>query len=273
MIREADITRAIVKSATDELLENIEVDVAIAGAGPAGLTSARYLAEAGYKVVIFERKLNFGGGMPGGGMLFPRIVVQKEALPILTSAGVRIKKFDKNQVTADSVEAVTKLAVAAMDAGARIYPAVSVEDLVIREKNRVSGVVINWSAVQIAGLHVDPLVIMSKYVIDATGHDCDLFRTLERKNPDVRLKTKTGKVIGEKSMWAQVGEDTIVKNTKELYPGLFASGMAVNAVVGLPRMGAIFGGMLLSGERAAELIISQLKNKSKNKSKNSNKKK
>jgi ribulose 1,5-bisphosphate synthetase/thiazole synthase len=35
--------------------------------------------------------------------------------------------------------------------------------------------------------------------------------------------------------------------------------MAANAVFGGPRMGAIFGGMLLSGKKIAELAINLLK--------------
>jgi thiamine thiazole synthase len=58
-------------------------------------------------------------------------------------------------------------------------------------------------------------------------------------------------------MWAEVGEKDIVENTREVYPGLIVAGMAANAVFGSPRMGAIFGGMLLSGKRAAE-VTSQL---------------
>ncbi len=38
---------------------------------------------------------------------------------------------------------------------------------------------------------------------------------------------------------------------------VFAS-MGANAVYGAPRMGPIFGGMLLSGKRAAELILKKL---------------
>ncbi|MBM3143338.1 MAG: ribose 1,5-bisphosphate isomerase, partial [Chloroflexi bacterium] len=41
----------------------------------------------------------------------------------------------------------------------------------IRENNRITGLVLNWSAVNMAKLHVDPLTIRAKYVIDATGHE------------------------------------------------------------------------------------------------------
>jgi len=262
MIYEADITRAIVKTATEEFLNNIEVDVVIAGGGPTGLTCARYLAQAGKKVVLFERKLSYGGGMSGGGMLFPRIVIQKEAASILKEINVKLVKYDKQYFTADSVEAISKMGVAAIDAGLRIYPAVSVEDVVIRDNDRVSGAVINWSSVLMSGLHVDPLAIMSKFVVDATGHEAFVAKVLVDKNPEVRLKTKTGKVIGEKSMWAQKGEADFVRMTCEIFPGLVLSGMAVNAVLGLPRMGAIFGGMLMSGKRAAELILKKFDKKS-----------
>jgi len=35
--------------------------------------------------------------------------------------------------------------------------------------------------------------------------------------------------------------------------------MAANAVAGSPRMGAVFGGMLLSGKKAAEIAIKIVK--------------
>jgi flavin-dependent dehydrogenase len=48
----------------------MEVDVA--GVGPAGLVTAYYLAKEGIKVVVFERQLRVGGGIPGGGVLYRR---------------------------------------------------------------------------------------------------------------------------------------------------------------------------------------------------------
>jgi thiazole biosynthesis enzyme len=113
--------------------------------------------------------------------------------------------------------------------------------------------VLNWSAVSLANLHVDPMAIRSKLVIDATGHDAEVCRIVSRK-------TGTGVVVcGEKSMWAEIGEQEIIDNTKQVCPGLLVTGMAANAVFGGPRMGAIFGGMLLSGRKAASLAVGLLK--------------
>ena len=59
-------------------------------------------------------------------------------------------------------------------------------------------------------------------------------------------------------MWAEVAENTVEKNTKEVCPGLFVAGMCANTVYGAPRMGPIFGGMFLSGKKCAKMILSQL---------------
>jgi thiamine thiazole synthase len=52
-------------------------------------------------------------------------------------------------------------------------------------------------------------------------------------------------------MDAEIGEMHTVQNTREVFPGLFVSGMAANNVCGGYRMGPVFGGMLLSGRKAA----------------------
>lgn len=256
MLNDTIISQAIVKNFMEELLVFTEVDVAIAGAGPAGLEAAYFLAKEKVKVAIFERKLSVGGGMWGGGMMFNKIVIQEESKRILDELGIRVKEYKKGYYIADSVEVVTGLAFCALKAGAKIFNLVNVEDVMIREE-KLAGFVLNWSAVDIAKLHVDPLGISCRVAVDATGHASEIARTIEKKKGP-KLHTETGSVIGEKPMWAEVGEKTIVENTKEVYPNLYVAGMAANAVFGGPRMGPIFGGMLLSGEKVAKTILKTL---------------
>lgn len=258
-IEDTKITAAILKRFMRDFADVTNLDVAIAGAGSSGMTAARFLASEGAKVAVFERNLHVGGGMWGGGILFPRIVIQEAAKGMLREVGVKLELTEAGYYTADSVEAVTKSTAAAIDTGARVMVGLTVEDVMIREEDRVAGVVVNWRAVELAGLHVDPVGISAKIVIDATGHDAAIARIVQRKVPNVKFPTSTGGVVGEKPMWAEVGETEIVNNTREIYPGLIVTGMAANTVFGSPRMGPIFGGMLLSGRRAAEVALEVLK--------------
>jgi len=196
--------------------------------------------------------------MWGGGMMFNRIVVQTEAKGILDEFGIAAKEYQKDYYVADSIEAVSALCYRTVKAGTRIFNLITAEDVMIREDDKVTGLVLNWSAVDLAKLHVDPLTMRSKLVIDATGHDAEVCNLVVRKTGR-KLATSTGGVVGEKPMWAEIAERETVEHTKEIYPGLIAAGMVVNAVFGLPRMGPIFGGMLLSGKKAADLAEELLK--------------
>ncbi len=244
------ITQAIIESYLKELIENTEVDVAICGAGPSGLLCGYYLAKQNIKVAIFEKHLKVGGGMPGGGIMFNKIIFQKEVLYILEELGISYKNYNEDLYVADSIETISALTYKAVKQNAKIFNLFSVEDVVIREK-RICGVVLNWTAVEQAKLHVDPISVVSKYVVDATGHDCEIARIVERKLGWISIK-------GEQSMWAQKAEKVILENTKEVCDGLIVCGMAANAFFGSPRMGAIFGGMFMSGKKAAEIIIKNL---------------
>ena len=250
------ISKTIIESFSKKLIDNLESDVAIAGGGPAGLVAAYYLAKAGKKVVLFERKLSVGGGMWGGGMMFNEIVLQRDGIKVLQEFGIRFKQKEKGYFVADAIEAVATITSKAVKAGATIFNSISVEDVMIRGK-RVTGLVLNWTSVEMAGLHVDPLTVRAKFVIDATGHPAEVANIIVKK-VGPRLKTKTGSIMGEKSMWAEVGEKTILQNTKEIYPGVYVCGMCCNAVFGAPRMGPIFGGMLLSGKKAAKLLLKKV---------------
>lgn len=250
------VSAGIVDSYFKKLKENLSVDVAIVGGGPSGLVASYYLAKKGLKVALYERKLAPGGGMWGGAMMFNEIVVQKEALHILDEFSIAYKHYEKEYYTLDSVHATSALIFHATQAGAKIFNCTSIEDVVFQD-NKVCGIVLNWTPVHRENMHVDPLVIMAKAVIDGTGHECEIARTLERKN-NIKLNTETGKVMGERSLSVDEAERTTVENTKEIFPGLYVSGMASNGVSGGFRMGPIFGGMLMSGKKVAELIIQDL---------------
>jgi thiamine thiazole synthase len=259
VLDERIITQAIIDRYFEKFRENLSVDVAIVGGGPSGLVCSYYLARNGFKVTLFERKLSIGGGMWGGGMMFNEIVVQEEGKRILDEFGIRSKLYSNGYYTADSIEAISTLCSKAVKSGVAIFNLISSEDLIIRE-NRVSGLVLNWTAVEMANLHVDPLTIQSKFVVDATGHATEVVAILQKKN-DIRLFTETGKIVGEKSLWAEAAEKDTMANTREVFPGLFVCGMAANATFGSYRMGPIFGGMLLSGEKVAILITEELRKK------------
>jgi thiazole biosynthesis enzyme len=256
MLDEITITRAIIDRYFEKLNRNLDIDAAIVGGGPSGLVAGYKLAKAGYKVAMFERKLSIGGGMWGGGMMMNEIVVQEEAKRILDEMDIPTREFEPGYYTADSVLCTSTLCSQASKAGLNIFNLISVEDVMVREQ-RVTGLVLNWTAVEMAGLHVDPLTIRSKYTIDATGHAAEVMHVIARK-VDAELFTKDGKVAGERSLWADVAETNTVHNTKEAFGGVFTAGMCCNATFGSYRMGPVFGGMLLSGEKAAQLVGERL---------------
>lgn len=247
---EIKISKAIIESYSRKLVKALDVDVAIVGGGPAGLVCGYYLAKAGKQVVLFERKLSIGGGMWGGGIMFNEIVVQEQGKKILDEFGIRTREYEKGYYLSDSIETVTTICSKAVKAGLRIFNLLSAEDVMVRNK-RVCGLVLNWTSVEMANLHVDPITMRAKFVVDSTGHPAEVAKIVEKKS-GIRLRTKSGKLMGEQSMWAEVGERSIVKNTKEVCPGFYVCGMCANAVFGGPRMGPVFGGMLLSGRKAAK---------------------
>jgi thiazole biosynthesis enzyme len=251
------ITKAIVETFYKKFLKYSEVDVAIAGGGPAGLCAAYYLAKEKAKVALFERKLSVGGGMWGGGMMFNELVVGEEGKRILEEIGVEYECFQKGYYTADAIECISTLCSKALKAGVKVFNLTSVEDVMLKDEN-ICGLVLNWSAVELAGLHVDPLTIRAKYLVEATGHPAELVKIIVKKIGP-KLLTSTGDIVGEKSMWADRGEKEVVENSKEVFPRVYVVGMAANAVYGSHRMGPIFGGMLLSGEKVAKEIIKKLK--------------
>jgi len=254
-IDDVAISRAILNDYMARFSQALESDVLIAGAGPSGLVAATKLVEEGLRVVVLEKRLAPGGGVWGGGMLFNSVVVQSEAEELLDEFGVRYDMDKNGHLIAQSVELASALILKAVTSGVTILNTVTVEDVMVTEE-RVTGLVANFTPVATTGLHVDPLSFRARAVVDATGHDARLARYLVGHG--FQLRTPSGRIEGEGAMWAQKGEEAVVTFTREIFPGAYVSGMAACAVFGGPRMGPIFGGMLLSGKKVAGIVAKAL---------------
>ncbi|MBL7107184.1 MAG: thiazole biosynthesis protein [Phycisphaerae bacterium] len=244
-MKEIDITKAIYEEYGRKLLGHLENDVVVVGTGPAGLTVGYYLAKSGMKTAILEKRLSIGGGIWGGAAGWNVITVEDKG--ILDEIGVAAQKKGDLYV-ADAVELATALGYKAKKAGAEIFTLIEVEDIILQE-DRVKGVVVNSTSIRASGLLVDPFCIAGKYVIDATGHQAELVNMIRRKKPDFHPGQ-----LQEGFMDVERAETGVVEKAGEIFHGLYVAGMSVCSVFNPPRMGPIFGGMLKSGKKVAELI-------------------
>lgn len=248
-ISDLDVSRLIVRDYFDTLEGSLDSDVIIGGGGPSGLVAGYTLAEQGRKVVIMEKRLSPGGGVWGGGKGFNKVILEPGVGNILEELDVKAAEID-GYLVVPSVLLAAALIKKTVESGAILLNLFAIEDVYFNEGRELAGVVVNDTAYKMAGLHVDPLTFRSRVVMDSTGHDAVVLNCLAKRGL-VELK-------GEDGMNAQLGEQGVVDGTREVYPGLIVTGMACAQFHGTCRMGPIFGGMLISGKKAAEIASNKL---------------
>lgn len=235
--------------------EYAESDIVIIGAGSCGLSAAYVLAKKrpDLRIAIIEASVAPGGGAWLGGQLFSAMIMRKPADTFLREVGVPYED-EGTYVVVKHAALFTSTVLSKVLAmpNIKLFNATCVEDLITRPSGSIAGVVTNWTLV---AMHhddqscMDPNVILAPVLISTTGHDGPMGAFSVKRLVSMQRVEKLG---GMRGLDMNTAEDAIVKNTREVVPGLIVGGMELSELDGANRMGPTFGAMALSGVKAAE---------------------
>jgi len=259
-IRESQVSRAMTRRYFADLDTYAESDIVIVGAGSCGLSTAFQLAKArpDLRIAIVEAGVAPGGGAWLGGQLFSAMIMRKPADAFLSDLGVPFEdEGDYVIVKHAALFTSTLLSKVLQFPNVKLFNATTVEDLITRAGDkpgqvRIAGVVTNWTLVS---MHhddqscMDPNTINAPVIISTTGHDGPFGAFSVKRLVSMQQIEKLG---GMRGLDMNTAEDAIVKNTREIVPGLIVGGMELSEVDGANRMGPTFGAMAMSGVKAAE---------------------
>jgi len=108
---------------------------------------------------------------------------------------------------------------------------------------------VSWCPNPLSGILTAADTINAPLVISTTGHDGPFGAFSAKRLESMGAISKLG---GMRGLDMNRAEDAIVKNTREVTPGLIMGGMELSELDGANRMGPTFGAMCLSGVKAAE---------------------
>ncbi|KAI9897681.1 hypothetical protein N3K66_007537 [Trichothecium roseum] len=254
-IRESQVSRAMTSRYFRDLDAHAESDVVVVGAGSCGLSAAYVLAtrRPDLRVALVEAGVAPGGGAWLGGQLLSAMVMRKPADAFLREVGVPYEDEGAFVVVKHAaLFTSTLLSKVLALPNVKLFNATCVEDLITRpaapssspsaadEGIRVAGVVTNWTLVT---MHhddqscMDPNTINAPVVISTTGHDGPMGAFSVKRLVSMQRLEKLG---GMRGLDMNAAEDAIVKNTREVVPGLIVGGMELSEVDGANRMGTSY---------------------------------
>lgn len=245
-IRESQVSRAMTKRYFQDLDTYAESDIVIIGAGSCGLSAAYILGKRrpDLKIAIIEASVSPGGGAWLGGQLFSAMIMRKPADAFLDEIGVPYED-EGNYVVVKHAALFTSTIMSKVLQlpNIKLFNATCVEDLITRPAQngedgvRIAGVVTNWTLVS---MHhddqscMDPNTINAPLIVSTTGHDGPMGAFCVKRLVSMQRIEKLG---GMRGLDMNNAEDAIVKNTREIVPGLIVGGMELSEVDGANRMG------------------------------------
>lgn len=270
-IRESTVSRAMTKRYFADLDKYTESDIVIVGAGSAGLSAAYVLGKnrPDLKIAIIEASVSPGGGSWLGGQLFSAMVMRKPAHLFLDEINVAYEDEGDYVVVKHAALFMSTLMSKVLNfPNIKLFNATAVEDLLTRRDEttgelRIAGVVTNWTLVALnhdTQSCMDPNTINADVVLSTTGHDGPFgaFSAKRLQSLGPIAQKDSFKLGGMRGLDMNKAEDAIVKETREVAPGLVIAGMELAEVDGSNRMGPTFGAMALSGVKAAESVLNVL---------------
>ncbi|EQC30329.1 thiamine biosynthetic enzyme [Saprolegnia diclina VS20] len=258
-VKEAEVSREMTTRYMKDMYDFADSDVIIAGAGSAGLCAAYELSKyPNIRVAIIEQSVAPGGGAWLGGQLFSSMIVRKPAHHFLDELEIPYDvKEDHVVIKHAALFTSTVMSKVLKADNIKLFNATAIEDLIIKN-GRVGGVVTNWTLVTLnhgTQSCMDPNVMEGKVLISACGHDGPMGASGVKRLQNIGMVEN---IPGMGPLDMGAAEDAIVAGTKEIVPGMIVAGMEVAELDGAPRMGPTFGGMMISGQKAAHLALEAL---------------